>query len=309
MAGIKKQSNEDNMLTCLHCGKTLKRNSQNFFKSNKYEYIKINGYVNICKKCIREMCYSSDGLVSIDGVKMVLQYLDKPFIWDLFNKVNADKFDIGTYTKQISLSQYKNLTFNDSDKEEKQINNINEDLEKNLDSNNIETDFKVTQEILKRWGSKHNKEDYIKLEDFYHKMKNANNIETPQDESYLKKLAVISVKMDDELEVGHYDEAKKLGDLYSKYMADSKFRAMDKTDADKTGGIRTFCQIYAETEKDDFIPPWEYYRKIKGIKQDIVDKTIMHIENFTLRLNKIERMIKPPLDTPKLEDDELDEEV
>jgi hypothetical protein len=82
---------------------------------------------------------------------------------------------------------------------------------------------------------------------------------------------------------------------------------MDKTDADKTGGIRSFSTIYAEVEKDGFIPPWEFYRKIKGIKQDIVDKTIMHIENFTLKLNKIEQMTTPPIDTPELEKDEIDE--
>ena len=112
------------------------------------------------------------------------------------------------------------------------------------------------------------------------------------------------MKMDIELEDGNYGQAKSLGDLFSKYMADSQFRAMDKTDADKTGGLRNFGMIYAEVESEGFIPPWETYRKIKGIKQDIVDKTIMHIENFTLKLNKIESMSTPPTDTPKLESDE-----
>jgi hypothetical protein len=87
-------------------------------------------------------------------------------------------------------------------------------------------------------------------------------------------------------------------------MADSKFRAMDKTDADKTGGVRNFCTIYSEVEKDGFIPPWEYYKKIKGIAQDIVDKTIMHIENFTLKLNKIELHIKH-YNYPVLSDEEI----
>jgi hypothetical protein len=86
-------------------------------------------------------------------------------------------------------------------------------------------------------------------------------------------------------------------------MADSKFRAMDQTDASKTGGLRTFSQIYAEVEKDEFIPPWEEYRKVKGLEQDIVDKTIMHILNYTLKLNKAPQLIEPPEDTPKIEED------
>ena len=162
--------------------------------------------------------------------------------------------------------------------------------------------------MILKWGNKYEQNDYYELEQFYNDMQRTNSIETTQDMIYLKKLAIISLKMDRELEEGNYDEAKKLGDLFSKYMADSKFRAMDKTDADKTGGVRTFSAIYSEVEKDGFIPPWEYYRKIKGISQDIVDKTIMHIENFTLKLNKSEKMISPPIDTPKLEFDEIDTE-
>jgi hypothetical protein len=108
------------------------------------------------------------------------------------------------------------------------------------------------------------------------------------------------------LESGNYSQAKQLGDLFSKYMADSKFRAMDKTEADKTGGIRTFSAIYAEVESDSFIPPWEYYRKIRGLTQDILDKTIMHIENFTLRLNRAERMTEPPIDAPKITQEDTD---
>ena len=166
----------------------------------------------------------------------------------------------------------------------------------------FKNDFAVTSEMVNRWG-KYKPEEYHNLEKFYWEMKDRNKIETPQEETYLKKLALISLKMDQELAAGNYPQARDLGNLFSKYMADSQFRAMDKTEADKTGGLRTFSQIYAEVEKDDFIPPWEYYMKIKGLKQDIVDKTIMYIANFILRLNKIEQMTEPPADTPKVVDE------
>jgi hypothetical protein len=35
----------------------------------------------------------------------------------------------------------------------------------------------------------------------------------------------------------------------------------------------------------------------------------MHIENYILKLNKIETMTTPPNDTPKLELDEIDEKA
>jgi len=139
-------------------------------------------------------------------------------------------------------------------------------------------------------------------------MKAKNRIDTPQDEDYLKKLAKLSVKIDKAIDDDESGKVKQLGDLYSKYMTDSKFRAMDMTDADKQGGIRTFSQIYAEVESPDFIPPWEKYSKFLKVGQDLVDKTIMHIENFTLRFNSAERMVIPPSDTPKIEEgDSYDE--
>lgn len=259
-----------------------------------------DGKMAYCKQCLNEMVLNEKGEVDIDKVKGTLRKIDRPFIQKYWNSALEDeKSTFGTYIKNIALN-CKQLTWADSDEFKSNINTI-----KNIDDNE---EYDITLEMIKRWGRNHEPEDYITLEQFYQDMKFANKVETPSEINYLKKLAVISLKMDRELEEGNYDEAKKLGDLYSKYMADSQFRAMDKTDADKTGGIRNFSQIYAELEKDDFIPPWEYYRKIKGIAQDIVDKTIMHIENFTLKLNRVEKMTSPPRDTPKLELYEIDNE-
>lgn len=259
-----------------------------------------DGLCNICSDCFVEDINCS----KIESVQDGLMKLNLPFYFDKWQK-DYEKNGDSTFRKYVtqmnSLPQYKNKKWKDS-----RFGNDSPNISKPNINYNLDFDFEITPEMIQRWGSKHECEDYIKLEQFYHQMKTANKIETPQDENYLKKLAVISVKMDRELEEGNYDEVKKLGDLFSKYMADSQFRAMDKTDADKTGGIRRFCDIYVEVEKDGFIPPWEYYRKIKGIKQDIVDKTIMHIENFTLKLNKIEQMVTSPIDTPKLEENEID---
>lgn len=148
--------------------------------------------------------------------------------------------------------------------------------------------------------------DAVHMENFYQKMKKDNRIESAQDETYLIKLARINLEMDTSMEQGDWDKFDKLGKTFSKFMGDAKLRSMDKTEADRTGGIRSFGQIYAEVEKDGFIPPWKEYVKINGAKQDIVDKTIMHIENFTLKLNKVNRMIEPPSGCPSLESFEID---
>jgi hypothetical protein len=241
----------------------------------------------------------------METVYKILQAMDIPFFydyWETAQKSGSDTFSSYIRMANSKINEFKKATWKDSKFKKQNFDEMEyeDDDEKDL------IDFKVTSEMIQRWGSKHDKDAYIKLEQFYTQMKIANRIETPQDENYLKKLAMISVKMDKELEDGNYDEVKKLGDLFSKYMGDSKFRAMDKTDADNTGGIRRFCDIYVEVEKDDFIPPWEYYRKINGAKQDIVDKSIMFILNFMLKFNRADKLSQPPFGTPKIEDYEID---
>lgn len=290
---------------CLKCQKS--KNVNDYYKSDSDEYS--DKLYPICKECVSD----SIDCESIDSVRDQLIKLNRPYIHTLWissvdeaKKRNWSIF--GVYMKNVQLPQNRNLTWKNSIFEKNNKDSVVSETQTSHTNqpqvfSKSEFKFNVTEEMIVRWGQNYDVDSYIKLEDFYHKMRMSNKIETPQEETYLKKLAVISLKMDQELEAGNYGQVKQLGDLFSKYMADSKFRAMDKTEADKTGGIRSFSTIFAEVEKDGHIPPWETYRKLKGIKQDLVDKTIMHIENFTLRLNKIERMIEPPSDTPKVTED------
>ena len=305
MAGKQKNKSQGRTPTvkkeCDNCHKELA--TAQFYNTNSV--LSVDGKLNICKTCLKSMI----DINKIETVYKVLQLLDIPFLYSYWRSSKEKYPDDpwGNYIRMANskINEFKNSSWKDSKFEPESINPVKLNMNQAMAH---EIHFDVTNEMILKWGNKYEPEDYYELEQFYNDMQRTNNIETTQDMIYLKKLAIISLKMDKELEEGNYDEAKKLGDLFSKYMADSKFRAMDKTDADKTGGIRNFSTIYMEVEKDGFIPPWEHYRKIKGISQDIVDKTIMHIENFTLKLNKIEKMIQPPLDTPKLELDEIDTE-
>lgn len=299
----KKEEKISTKKKCLEC--EIERKLTDFYKHDSKIY-KDNKYP-ICKTCIKSKLKLDNPIsdIAIESVKNVMLEMNKPFIYHLWissieEARKTGKKDIfGLYKKNVDQNN-ATATWKNSEFEK-----INENKQYTNDENylSVEEDiFKVTHDLIKKWG-KFEPEDYYKLEDFYTKMMISNKIETPQEETYLKKLAVISLKMDKELEEGNYGQVKQLGDLFSKYMADSKFRAMDQTDASKTGGLRTFSQIYAEVEKDEFIPPWEEYRKIKGLEQDIVDKTIMHILNYTLKLNKAPQLTIPPEDTPKIEED------
>ena len=285
--------------TCLACD-TEKRKIDFYASYNK---LHADGRIPYCKTCLMSMV----DVNNLNSVKDILRKIDKPFIYSLWESSLGNDNVFGIYMKNVQMPQYRNLTWKDSSPDAP-VGHVHVD-EEEKEMPKITTRFKVTPEMVSRWGSTHSKEDIMQLEKFYHDMLDANRIDTPQEINYLKKLAVISLKMDKELEQSNYEQAKKLGDLFSKYMADSQFRAMDKTDATKTGGLRTFSQAYGEIEKDSYIPPWEYYRKLKGVSQDMVDRTIMYILNYTHKLNQVSQLSTPPVDTPKLEVEEIDEDV
>jgi hypothetical protein len=294
MSNVKQKSKDKK-----HCSKCEKDKKLSDFYTS-YSPLDVDGKLRLCKLCIQDMV----DLPNIESVKNMLRMTDKAFVFHLWESASTKSSPIGEYFKLINAKDFRHYTWDDSifgNKYKESTTSLNPKINYEIeeDLNSLQPDVNM----IKKWGKNYDPEDYYKLEDFYIKMMDANKIETPQEETYLKKLSVISLKMDKELEDGNYAQVKQLGDLFSKYMADSKFRAMDQTDASKTGGLRTFSQIYAEVEKDEFIPPWEEYRKIKGLEQDIVDKTIMHILNYTLKLNKAPQLIEPPDNTPQLEED------
>lgn len=272
-------------IQCQRCGK-LKVN-KSFYASNSKSVPKYP----VCKTCLADIIDIGD----IQTVYDVLQDMDVIFVRDIWKdkKDNHPTTAFGHYLRQVStLKQYSGKRWSDSDFEQDE-----EDYDFDVDFS-----FDISREVRMRWGKQKNSHSYYHLEEFYHNMKRDNKVETAQEEAYLIKIAKLNLEIDVAFEAHDWDTAKKLGDLFSKYMADSEFRASDKTDADKSGGVRTWSQAYAEMEREDFIPPWEsHFAKIFKVGQDIIDKTIMYILNAYFKNKNIPTMEEPPMDTPKVD--------
>ena len=304
---------------CSSCGAVYSKLNDNFYYSKNSIYEANNNRTTVCRKCINEM-YENYVYLFKDKA-FAFYYICSKFGW----YYNDEKFDlvknkahvVSDYISSNNTGKHKGKTFEDNiceefeklqnKREQEQILNIPE-YSSISQVSNIQVDIKMSPEILIKWGTNFESHEYANLENLYAEMITVNPRmeETPQDKDYLKKICLTSVLLDRAYTEGDEKKIKSLSDAYSKLMSDSKLRAMDKTEADKSGGLRSFSQIYQEVESDNFIPPWEKYRKLKGINQDIVDKTIMHIENHTRNFTKTEKYSEPPIDTPKLSLDEID---
>lgn len=158
---------------CTRCSSEL--GQVHFYKSNS-EVFKYTGRIPICKECLNDLyeIYLKEFKSDIKAMYKLCLKLDVYYDNKLF-ETSKDKHEDSNmtlpiyYMSKVGLSQYKGKTFSDSDmidiwsKDKVEIKIEDKKEEKN----------KVTKEMIQRWGSTFEPEDYIFLEDRYNHMKNA----------------------------------------------------------------------------------------------------------------------------------------
>lgn len=108
-----------------------------FYTANSVFYI--NGKYNICKNCLREYVYESNGDINTNKLKNIFRVYDIPFFekeWE--SALNDDKETIGVYFKNIYLN-HKNQSWIDGDFQESD----------KVRSNSLGMD---DEELIARWG-------------------------------------------------------------------------------------------------------------------------------------------------------------
>ncbi|MCI1763648.1 hypothetical protein [Heyndrickxia oleronia] len=258
---------------CVPCKKT-KPYTSGFYLSNNELHISNNNRFPYCKKCLKDVIDIND----IETVYDILMQMDRPFLFEVWNssikeaeKTKKDLF--GIYYKNLLLN-HKTLKWRDSVLESKKDNA--EESKVNVD---INSDYLITTEIMSFWGSGYSSEQYSKLSIFWEDMKNSYEIETASHKDYLKKICIVSLKMEEALADSKIDHFKKLSDAYDKLMHSAKFTAVQRSAADRTGGLNTFSEFFEYIEKEGFIPKFH-----TNEPQDIVDETIKNLMNYTKNL-------------------------
>lgn len=280
---------------CVSCQKEKTPNS--FYSSTSSLFM--DGKVPVCKKCISEQVDEND----ISTVKRILRQIDKPFIFSLWQtSVNSDKDTFGNYMKNInSLPQYRKMTYEDSVDEVIKEDDVFSD---GIDESNLDNETILQfNEMKAKFGAGYKKDEYLRMEKFYNDMMSTHDINSPQHKEMLIEICKVNVQKDRALSENNINDYKKLSDAFKTLIADSGFRPADRVTGSEATGIRTFSQIFEEIEKDGFIVPVPIQEH-----QDIVDRTIMYILNYQLKLLNMDVLASPPSDTPQVDDFYDDEE-
>lgn len=263
-----------------------------FYSTNSKMFM--DGKVPVCKKCISEQIDEED----ISSVRRILRQIDKPFIYSLWESaLRSDKDTFGSYMKMInSLPQYKEMTYDDSTEQSviDDSNNFSDD--EDIDEIDIDDEtIKVTNEVKYRFGLGYKNEEYIKMEKFYRDMRDTHTITTPQHIEMLVEICKVNIEKDRALKDRNVGDYKKLSDAFKVLIADAGFRPADKVSGNEAVGIRTFSQIFEEIEKDGFIEPAPI-----EVHEDVLDRTIMYLSNYTRRLLNMDILHTPQDDIDEL---------
>lgn len=224
-----------NKKTCLHCGNDWAVSS---FYSHRNPLI--NEKFGFCKKCVKENINFDD----MDTLMDFLRTMDIPYLKDFWKQANDAKTEtIGTYFKNLSLKQNKELRFKDSDSISGKTNKA-ELYEINYD------DFEVTETILRRWGRNLEIEDYIFLEEEYDNL-GGYEAETAIQERLVKNMARTQWMADKALADGDHGKYEKMMKTLSTQMQDANIKPVQVKSASEDGGLRSWGEWVKKVEETE----------------------------------------------------------
>lgn len=256
--------------TCASCGKLKK--ATEYYKS----YSKIHettGKIPYCKDCLKDMIMDDTGTVQLDLVKRALQIIDRPFMWDLWLSAYEQKGDtFGFYIKNTAMQQYKHLTWKDSVFEPQEI------VERNYDKSVKPIEFKLTEDIIDKWGAGYELKEYQAFERKYNFLKNNYPERTAMHTEALLNYIRYRVKEEFATANGNIKDAKEWGIMARDMATSAKINPSQLSKADLTDGLSTFGELVRAVEQAvDIIPILPTF---KSRPHDKIDFTLWCYINY-----------------------------
>ena len=129
-----------------------------------------------------------------------------------------------------------------------------------------------------RWGRAYKPEEWIYLERFYRNFEETYDIHTAGHKDTLMKLAKVSLKLDQLIDLGDIEGAQKAEKMYDSLMKSGSFTAHQNKEEEKRG-IDSLGEVVALCESKGFIP--RYY---VDSPKDKVDRVLQDLQEYTRSL-------------------------
>jgi hypothetical protein len=232
------------------------------------------------------MIADDNGNVVLEKLKETLKLIDKPFTYNIWKSSLEEEGDsFGIYMKNLALPQNRNLGWSDSQ--------FLPEVENKLNYNDVEkipekkSNFKLTDEIIDKWGFGYKIEEYEAFEKKYMLLRNNYPEKTAMHTEALLNYIRYRCKEEIATAKGDVKDAKEWSAMAASSATAAKINPSQLSAADLQGGLNSFSEItkIAEQEFDiikklpvftyrpndaaDFII-WcniNYMRKAKGLNE------------------------------------------
>lgn len=263
-------------LTCAMCAKTQKPPMH--FQS--YNPIYATGYLPYCKQCLKNMCMNQDKTINLEKMKEMLKLIDRPFLYDIVKISFEDKGDtIGTYIKNIAMTQYKDLGWKDSIFEPQLNSNNNTNMQNS--SVHLEN-FIVTDDLIEKWNAGYSKEEYYYFEKKWQKLIDNYGEKTSFHVEALTTYIRFRVREELATAKGDIKEAKEWATMAKDAATAAKINVSQLSKSDISGGVELLPQLFEAVESQVGII--SILPKLKEQPMDDADLIIWCIVNYNRRL-------------------------
>lgn len=290
-----KQDKEITKPKCTSCG-----GGKEFYVSNS-PFHKLTGKLHVCKDCFWD--YVGDDL---NKLIHALRMIDKPFIMSLYisSQEEAEKSEKNTnpiknYMKNVSMPQYKNFTWDDSEfeghKKTSSITDHNED------------DYEFDDEVIRYWGTGYEEWEIDFLEN--EKIQLMTSFECPDYgmEMIMKDICFINLDIEKIRREKRPNSSKEITALIktrSDLMNDANMKPIQSTGADANDQI-TFGTLIKKLENERPVPkPLDdemkryidtfmigHLAKMEGLHNEMTEKYDKALSQYTINFSDIHKDI------------------
>jgi len=252
-------------IKCKNCEREMVK--AKFYSSNLPEYKKLyNGTCPVCKECLQILACDENGGIDATALKDVLKnYLNKPFFNDIFLKVlsKKPKNPLGDYITRLNLNRgvANNATWKDGETEGKiEIDKKNIKKQKGIPEVLVNSDFKVTKEMIRFWGrgKDYTPEDYEFLDNAFNEWTTRYKCDTLAEEKTYKFLCLKELEIMKSREKG--ENVDKLEETYRKLLSDGGLTPKDANAANDPENMSALGLWIRDIEK---YRPAEYFEDKK----------------------------------------------
>ena len=254
------------MKTCSKCNNTLPL--QHFPEVD--DFLFPGGYAPICFNCLGNEIKENEG--SFEIVDRICQWLGIPFIADKWIEVEGafDTSAIEIYLKMYKDNAFPYINWKECFKRYKEL-----EADGLLEENIVQMSAGELNKLRAKWRQEYTEPEELKyLEKLFQGTLNTYSIFGDTQLDQVKKICKISLIIDQKIRAGEdfdkyiksYDQLCKMANLVPKNIKDA-------TDFSSVG------ELFAYLEKSGWMN--EFYN---GVENDIVDKTIKDIQNWSRNL-------------------------